>query len=237
MFSFAFIFLCASMWDAREVDGLNPWVKPFKFSVSIGIYYFTYAYALRDVVNEGLRRKWELIVAAVGFLEISLISLQAARGITSHYNFASPFTITVYVLMGLGIGINTLMIAVLGRHLSKRPGDYLSPLTRFACVCGLRLAFLGSLIGVIMSLRNSSFVGGEPGGPGIPLLGWSTEIGDLRPVHFLGLHGFQAPIVLAFFLRGASEPKSRSILNVVTFGWGFLTLLALGWALTGHPFF
>lgn len=83
-------------------------------------------------------------------------------------------------------------------------------------------------------------VGVPDGGPGLPLVNWSTTGGDLRIGHFIGMHGLQAlPLLAAGLALFASSRWSERIRLqlVVLAGLGYtgLTVLVTWQALRGEP--
>ena len=97
-------------WGSTDaaVMGINAWIKPLKFALSITLYSFTFAWLLSYLKSERHRNVigWTLIVCMSA--EILVIALQAARGETSHYNTSSPLNAALFATMGLFIGVNTL---------------------------------------------------------------------------------------------------------------------------------
>jgi hypothetical protein len=182
----------ASLLDDRTVTGLNAWVKPMKFAVSIGLYLWTVAWLLGELRGPRWGRaviRWATTVAMTA--EMLLIGMQAARGTTSHYNIATAFDGAVFSWMGVMIMVNTLAATLLFVLFCR-------PLTRVprAYAWGIRLGVLvfvvGSLEALAMIFRQAHTVGLPDGGPGLPLVNWSTRGGDLRIAHLLGLHALQA---------------------------------------------
>jgi hypothetical protein len=80
-------------------------------------------------------------------------------------------------------------------------------------------------------------VGVADGGPGLPIVGWSTVGGDLRVAHFFGLHALQVlPFVGWLLARRPSLRARHRLLVVWTAGLSYLGLvLVLTWqALRGQ---
>lgn len=177
--------------DPRVITGAPVWLKPAKFALSMTIYSFTFLWLLRFV--QGRPRlvrlaSWATMLMLV--VEMIVIVGQAARGATSHYNTATSLDSFLWSLMGIGIMVVWLMNALAaGLLLRQRLPDA-------AFAWSLRLALLLSLVGMAVAMPMVSgaahSVGVPDGGPGLPVVGWSTIGGDLRPAHFLGLHAMQA---------------------------------------------
>ena len=92
--------------------------------------------------------------------------------------------------------------------------------------------------GAPVTVIGAHSVGVPDGGAGMPVTGWSTEGGDMRIPHFVGLHGLQiVPWIGLFITRRRRLTLQQQVSLVWIAGLGFLGLLALvTWqALRGQP--
>lgn len=242
--------------DSREVTGALVWLKPMKFAISTILYCLTLAWMLTYV--QGRRRLVSLIaiVTAIAlFVELAIISLQAARGVRSHFNIGTELDAALFSIMG-GFVILIWIMNLLAAWLLLRQR---LPDAAFAWSLrlGLLITAVGAGTGYLMvrptpaqvaameAGESPTFVGahtvGVPdGGAGLPVTGWSTEGGDLRVAHFAGLHALQLLPLLGLFVgRSFAHTLSmrRRTLLVWTGGLGYLGLvLLLVWqALRGQP--
>ncbi len=176
--------------DHRMIMGVNAWIKPMKFSLSILLYSWTFAWML-EYLTIPRARQWITISATVTMaVEITLICMQAFRGTTSHFNVHSAFDGAVFGIMGFFIAVNSLtnLYALL---LFARGKTTLVGSARIAWQAGLVLLLLGNISGGWMVGTLAHTVGAPDGGPGLPFLNWSTVAGDIRSAHFATLHGLQ----------------------------------------------
>ncbi len=234
----ALVFLGLIPLDSRTVTGLNVWIKPFKFAVSVGVYLWTVAWFLPYLrVSNWLARTLGWVVAVAMLFENLLIFSQALRGTSSHFNFATAYDGSIFSAMGAMILINSVLAAILMVLYLARPGD----IPR-SYLWGIRLGYLflllGSAVGGMMIGHGAHTLGAADGGPGLPFLGWSTAAGDFRPAHLIGLHGLQVlPLVGYWFSRRRDWTAARQTAALFAFSAAYvlLGLLLLGLALTARP--
>lgn len=254
----SFAVLLAGLVDDRTITGAPAWNKPFKFFTSSAIYAATVAWYLRQLRSRGRpSRRADRLVWLIGTgvwvtltIELVLIVTQAWRGVASHFNVDTPFDAVVFATMGVLIAALSVLHAVLwGWLLTARWHDrvWLS-----ACRWGAGLTLAGLLTGALMlgaseeqkailraggrAAAGAHTVGAPDGGPGLPLLNWSTQAGDRRVAHFLGLHAMQAlPLVMLLLPAWWPARHARAVVRVTGLAYGALIALAVEQARQGQP--
>jgi hypothetical protein len=255
MLVLAAVALLGLLVDPRVITGAPAWMKPLKFAISIAIYGATLLWMLTFIPD---RPRLVSMISWGVFLglgtEMALIVMQVLRSTTSHFNQATPFDAAVFTTMGATISGLWLLNAIVAFLLARR---------RFAeapIVWGVRLGLIAALLGMavaflmvqltpeqsslIAATGSSSVVGAHAvgvadGGPGLPVVGWSTEGGDLRVAHFVGLHGLQVLPLLGLALvrfgptRLSTRDRSR-LVGVAAAFWIAFVLLLVWQALRGQ---
>jgi hypothetical protein len=161
------------------------------------------------------------------------ITLQAARGTLSHYNRIDALGIIIYAIMGVFIVTASILLVWLGIHLFRKIPERWSPAFHEAAQMGIWGTVLGTVIGGYMSSRTGHTVGAADGGPGLPLLNWSTLHGDWRVPHFIGLHALQLFLLLGWLLR--NQKHASKIQRVVFLLFLVFFALTIWMAAQGKP--
>jgi len=231
--------------DPRILTGVPIWLKPFKFAISLSLYAVTLAWMLTLLPRRSRVAEWAAtVIVAAASIEIVVIVTQAIRGTTSHYNETSALNSALWQSMGSSIMVLfaahfVIAVVVLRRRIADRASAY-------AIRLGLGLALLGMLAAVPMvmppgaSFGQAHTVGLPDGGPGLPLVGWSTVGGDLRIGHFVGLHGLQALPLLAllldrFFATRLTVATRARLLLVAGPAYAILVVMLTWQALRAQP--
>lgn len=206
------LFLILLATSDAQVMGINAWIKPLKFALSIALYSLTFAWCLSYLKNQRHQRLITQLLMVCMLAEIVIITLQAARGETSHYNISSLLDGVLFAIMGVFIGINTVMNAAV-LFLFLLPGrTTLAGAQLTAWRAGLFFFLAGSVAGGLMIHHMAHTIGTADGGPGIPFFNWSTRAGDLRLPHFITLHGLQAvPVFWWIIGRHTRDPQSVTL--------------------------
>ena len=229
--------LVAMPFDKRKILGINPWIKPLKFDLSVLILFVTIAAILNGFERYATARI--LIAAAISVslsVENVLISLQSFRGVRSHMNESTPFDSRIWLAMGIALGVFTLgAVSVLALVFIGHPK------WPAAMAWGVRLGLIvflaGSAQGKPMVTQGGHTVGAPDGTRGLPFVNWSTAFGDLRVAHFFALHALQAFSLLGVLISHTSLSEHFQVGGVVA---GSAIYTAIVWlmfreAMAGRP--
>jgi hypothetical protein len=210
--------------DPRIITGVPAWLKPAKFAISTSIYCLTLAWVF-NYITPGTRfaKVFAWTIAIVVVLEVAIIDVQAARGVTSHFNDSTPLDARLFTIMGIAIIV--LWMASIGIAILLFRQRFADSALGWALRLGMAITVAGSAVGGLMlrppppqpgmvRTEGAHTVGAPDGGPGLPVTGWSTGHGDLRVPHFLGLHAIQVIPLLAWILgrRRSEQQRTRTVI-------------------------
>jgi Domain of unknown function (DUF4281) len=239
--------------DARQVMGTPVWMKPAKFAASVGLAAATLAWILGQMQGARARRlhRAGTVVGVVAALELVVITVQAARGVPSHFNNATRMDAALFTAMGAAISGLWLAELVIALHALRH--RFATPARTWGIRLGLVGTLLGGAVGFVMPrptpaqmatlragrptpLLGAHAVGVPDGGPGLPVTRWSTRGGDLRAPHFFGLHALQVlPLAAWLAERRRRRPATARPVIALGVGWIGLTVVLLWQALRGQP--
>jgi hypothetical protein len=221
--------------DDRVLLGAPLWLKPLKFAISFVAYAGTLAWLLGRLRERALQRTGWVIVAASA-LEMAIIVGQAARGVRSHFNADTAFDATLFSIMGATIVVLWFATLAVALRFLRQPDRDRAVGT--AIRLGLVVTLVGLLEGFAMVALNGHAVGVPDGGPGLPLVGWSTTGGDLRIAHFVGMHALQGLPLLAAALAAVGrldEITRIRLVRITATAWTGLVVLLTWQALRAQP--
>jgi hypothetical protein len=197
--------------DDRVVAGMPVWDKPAKFALSILVYAVSWAWLIARLPR--FRRPAHVVgtvVAVALVVEQAVIVGAAAAGTTSHFNVTTPLATALWGVMA--VSITVLYLCAFVTSLAVLRLRLPDPALTLGIRAGALIALVGIGLAYLMTsptaaqladfhgVAGAHAVGAEDGGPGLPVLGWSTTAGDLRIPHFVGMHALQLLPVAALLL-------------------------------------
>jgi len=193
---------CAILTQLTEtmVLGINAYIKPMKFFLSICIFSWTMAWYLHYLQMPRRVKAYSVMLIAVFIYEMVVIVWQAANGRLSHFNIDSPLYGILFGFMGIAILVLWIWTFVIAFFFFRKKNFDQSMTYIWGIRLGLLLFLIFSIEGGMMSSRLAHTVGAVDGGAGLPVVNWSTEYGDLRVAHFVGMHALQIVPMFAYFI-------------------------------------
>ncbi|MEI6264335.1 MAG: hypothetical protein WCP74_04490 [Sphingobacteriia bacterium] len=238
---FLIVAICLGIYacfNTETVLGINSMIKPIKFALSTWIYSWTLAYLLYYVNNQNKVKWFSYLSVFVMLYENGVITIQAFRGKISHFNQSELVGGILYAFMGIFIvWLTTATLVLTLRFIFQKTYSISAPFA-LSIKIGLLLFVVFSFFGGYMSMLNTHNVGGKIGGPGLPLVNWSTLYGDLRVAHFFGIHSLQIIPFVGFYISDKIKDERKAINMVWILAilyFIFITALAIQ-SLMGLPF-
>ncbi|MBM7026383.1 hypothetical protein [Clavibacter zhangzhiyongii] len=250
----AAVCLVGRLVDDRIVTGAPVWDKPAKFSLSILVYAVSWAWLIARLPRfRRTAHRLGTVVAVALLVEQGVIVGAAAAGTASHFQVATSLATALWGVMA--VSITVLYVCAFVTSLAVLRLRLPDPALTLGIRAGAVIALVGMGLAYLMTsptaaqiadfhgVAGAHAVGAADGGPGLPVLGWSTTAGDLRIPHFVGMHALQLLPVAALLLAWAGRripafapDRVRVRLTAVAaVGYAGVVALVTAQALRGEP--
>jgi hypothetical protein len=210
--------------DGGPWEGPVSWRKPATFGLSFGLTLIAVAW-VASYLPIGRRALVLGVFAADCVVEVGGITLQAWRHVPSHLNRETPFNSAVSTVLAAGGGVLIVVLGTLAvAAFRANPGIAAS--MRLALRAGFASLMIGLVTGGAMIARGVTESGDQQR--------IYHDIGFLKPVHAVSLHGVLVLPALAWLLSLGSWDESRRtrVMALAAGGYGLAILATLAYCLT-----
>lgn len=206
--------------DGGPWEGPVSWRKPVTFGLSFGLTLITLVWVTTWIrLGERARSVALGLFTAASIVEVALISLQAWRGVPSHFNSETGFDRVIATSLALGGGLILVSVLVI-TVAALRAGSVVRADMRLAVRFGLVLLVVALLFGAAMIARGVIAV--QAGEPQIAY----TTAGTFKPIHAVAMHAILVLPGIAWLL-GFTRWTDLLRLRVVQLGATGYGLLAV----------
>ncbi|MGW4519518.1 hypothetical protein [Amycolatopsis sp. NPDC004378] len=183
--------------------------KAVTFGLSFGLTLASVAWATSFLtVRPQVRNVLLGAFTAASVAEVVLVSMQAWRGVPSHFDFGTPFDTAVSMTLAAGGAVIVLTIIGFTAAALVGPGPD-APSMRLAIRAGLVVLLVALATGAVMIARGVVLArGGDPEGA-------YTTAGSLKPLHAVAMHAILVLPALAWVLRFSRWPEAHRMRVVV----------------------
>lgn len=211
--------------DGGPWYGPVSWRKPATFGFSFGLTLIAITW-VSSYLPIGRRALLLGVFAADCVVEVGGITLQAWRHVPSHLNRETPFNSAVSTVLAIGGGV---LVVVLGAMAvaAFRANPRVPASMRLALRTGFASLMVGLVTGAAMIARGTVEVNAGQQQRAY------HDMGFLKPVHAVGLHGVLALPALAWLLSLNSweETRRTRLTAMAATGYGLLILATLAYSL------
>lgn len=207
--------------DGGPWEGAVSWRKPFTFGVSFGLSVLTLTW-VSQFVRLRARSLWLGAFAAASAMEVALITVQAWRGVPSHFNMETAVDAAIARTLAAGGGV-LVAVAIAMTVAAFRAGPDLAPSMRLAVRAGFATLLTALVFGAVMIARGVVEVV-----TGDQQLAY-TVAAALKPAHAVFMHGVLLLPALAWLLARALPSEELRVRLVRLAVWtyaGFATAVS-----------